>query len=700
MSADHSAGDREDGIMLGRLAVKYGLLTADQVRSALKAQKNLVAKGNRMPLGKLLVEMGLLSELQLEALLQIQRFLKQRREEKHFLDFAVSKGHLLPQEEKRALKRQLALFRSDRRVRPIDEILLKEGILSESSLETLRKEFALFKGEQKKAPEKAREEDAHKDATNLRAPSPFNLEELERIFQVQVSSDRLEATLTWNKRPPESLDPRHLEQFIANQGIREGLVDLDTVVTLLTTHRTPRGKVRVARGVPPKPGRDAVIRYHFETDPLQVGRIKEGGAIDFRDRGEIPQVTEGTLLAEKIPPQPGTPGTDVFGDPIPPPDPLDLPLRCGRGAVFSEDGRRVYAETPGRPMVTADGKISVHPHLEIPGDVDLKTGHVVFDGHVTVHGAVTPGFKVKAASLSAREIHQGEVDCEGHVEVTGGIIGAVVRSAGDVKVRHTTGSRIRAAGNVVVESSVVDCTIETSGSFHLATGSVLSSNITAFESIDAFHIGSEKSKACHLTVGKDLFFKEKIESLRQTMRRLKTRSERYRKAGSKLRKSLDSMELTIGTIVQKQDRLNAKLRQLQEMLDTAESESLKLLEEEKAALQQRMEAAERELDALFRTHEKIKSKIAGLGEKHRELQDRFQEHRGEYRALVQWMKARRVRSQVTVRGTLAAGTVINGPSSRWQVTEPISRSVIKEQTLRDPVTGKTQKKMVPMPLET
>ncbi|SMC16382.1 hypothetical protein SAMN02746041_00057 [Desulfacinum hydrothermale DSM 13146] len=684
-------GDRDQALLLGKLAIKYGLASPEQVREALGRQKRLAAEGTRRPLGDILMEMGVLTPSQCQALIQIQQFLAFRQKERPFLDYAVSKGYLLPKDEKLALKKQMERFRKERRVLPIGQILVQEEILDPSALAQLEQEFL---GTVSPAVSPEEEKEAPPEQEGPAGVSPSVIEELEEFFEVRITQDKLEAVLVWSKRPEVSLDQSGLEALLHSRGIRAGIVDLSAVVETVQGQRTPKGSITIARGRPPKPGRNASIRYFFETDPLQVGRIKEGGAIDFRDRGRIPQVEEGTLLAEKIPPQPGTPGQDVFGNPVPPPKPMDVILRCGGGAVRSEDGTQVFAKTSGRPLVTADGKISVYPDLEIPGDVDLSTGHVVFDGHVHISGTVTTGFRVQAASVSANEVHHGEIEATGHVVIVGGIIGGRVTAGGPIKARHAMGSRIRAAGDVVVESSVVDSVIETSGACY--AGDVLSSDITAFEGIEALNAGSEKSRGCRLTIGHDPLSEEKLKHLRGLLEGLKKRSERLQRAESRLRQTLGKVELQMGAVVQRQDKMNGELRQLEAMLQANPDPAL---EEEKRGLQEQMVEAEAVVEQLFGTMEGVKEKIKELRQKRNELHRQHEGYREEYQHLVEWMKARPRTASIKVRGQIAAGSIVQSPTCQWKLPETLGRCLIREKPVKDAARGVTVRKLVPLPLE-
>ena len=46
----------------------------------------------------------------------------------------------------------------------------------------------------------------------------------------------------------------------------------------------------MAKGVLPQRGKDAQINFFFDRDPLKMGKIKDGGVIDFKEKGDIPQV--------------------------------------------------------------------------------------------------------------------------------------------------------------------------------------------------------------------------------------------------------------------------------------------------------------------------------------------------------------------------------------------------------------------------
>ncbi|MBW2330536.1 MAG: DUF342 domain-containing protein [Deltaproteobacteria bacterium] len=167
-----------------------------------------------------------------------------------------------------------------------------------------------------------------------------------------------------------------IKELVAMKGIKYGIVD-DTVIREYLKNRAIRKKPwKIAEGKAPEPARDAKVKYYFDTDPSKIGTLKKGGIIDFKERGEIPQVKKGDLIAEKIPGMEGKPGIDVLGNPVPVPKPKDIKLRCGKGAEKSEDALKVFAKVDGRPEISFDGKVLVLSELKISGDVGLETGHI------------------------------------------------------------------------------------------------------------------------------------------------------------------------------------------------------------------------------------------------------------------------------------------------------------------------------------
>ncbi|ROQ93273.1 DUF342 domain-containing protein [Desulfosoma caldarium] len=690
MAPEDKASPTKAQLVFGKLVIRYGLATKETVQKALKTQQALASAGEKKLLGEILVDMGVITPTQMKALLKLQRFFKLREQEKPLLHYAVTKGFLLPQEEKRALGRQMELFKRDRKFYSIEQVLYEENILDHGAIQALKDAFAASTAPPAEAVSLVCEAPETPPSTETFLSSE-RLQALEDVFDVVVSSDRLEASLVWSQKPPSNLTLAELRAFIEKRGICHGITLPSDIVPKILSRPGVKGSIVVARGDPPTPGRDASIQYHFDTDPLKVGRLRKGGSVDFRDRGEIPVVREGDLLAERIPPTPGTPGTDVFGHPIEPPKPLDIVLRAGKGALRSADGTQVFAARTGRPQISADGKISVHSELEIVGDVDLKTGHVVFDGDVKISGTITAGFRVKAASVTASEIHGGKILAEGNVMISGGVINASIHAEGQVKARHLAGSTVCACGDVAVSSSIVDSTVETSESLLAPTATVLSSQITAAGKMLLLHVGSEKSKACRLVVGEDPILKRKLSSLRDRMQKLKDRTLRFKNVETRQRKALSRTELAIGKMVQFQDRTLLEIRKLEEDGVAVKSASTRAHLEN---LHKAIQDTEPKVEKLFQVQDALKSSLVRVVDRRTQCARDLADLEEEVQGLMQWAKMKKDRPEIRVGGTVAAGTVIIAPESSWKAVESVQAVRILEKSIEDPQTGVVKKKVI------
>jgi uncharacterized protein (DUF342 family) len=217
-----------------------------------------------------------------------------------------------------------------------------------------------------------------------------------------------------------------------------------------------REKVAVAEGTKAINGNDSHIQYNFETDQSKL-KLKEGsnGRIDFKDTNIIQTVVQNQPLAVKIPAEQGTSGRTVTGKVIPARDGRDFPLPLGKNVHVGNDEMTIIADINGQ-VVISGGKINVEPIYTVQGDVNLKTGNIIFLGTVIINGNVEDGFSVKAAGNIEINgtIGKAELDAEGDIIVHQGIAG---KNSGTVKTGRSLWARfienaIVEAGNMVVVS--------------------------------------------------------------------------------------------------------------------------------------------------------------------------------------------------------------------------------------------------------
>ena len=303
---------------------------------------------------------------------------------------------------------------------------------------------------------------------------------MDRHFELTFSQDRSRAFLRVKASHSDLLSLPCIKYYLSWYRVTYGVIPDQKIKAWLTTANKHSAPLTVAHGLDPVHPVNGEIKYHFPTDFLHPGKINEDGSINFHDRGEIPFVKSGAFIAVKIMAEQGKPGIDVTGARIPVLEPEDRTFEAGPGTTLSEDGTKIYAAVDGQPHLDAMGKVTVNPELKIKGDLGFETGDVVFDGNVVVEGAVKEGFKVKGASLTAREIQGAEIDLTGDLNVSFGIVDTdLVNVKGSVQAKFVHNSKINAFGDLIIQREIMDSVILLSGACINTSGTIINSKISA-----------------------------------------------------------------------------------------------------------------------------------------------------------------------------------------------------------------------------
>jgi hypothetical protein len=666
-------------LVIGRLVVKYGYADEGQVREAIAFQAKEKQQGRETSLGEILVAKGMISPDQLKSALSVQELVDARRLDARFGSVAVQNGFAGEKDIDRALEEQKRLFKEKRIIRRIGDILVEAGTMSPEQKEGIL--------ERQKRP--AEGSPSGEPSRNAASAEPS------KGFEIAVSEDGLSASLSWKSELQARPGLDDIKAALAACGICYGLAD-DRSIDAILKGEQGNGPFKIAQGMAPAAGGAAIIRHHFNTDPLKVGEIKEGGTIDFRERGPVPQVKEGDLLAEKAFPDDGIPGVDIYGRGVAPPVSRDVKLRHGKGTRISEDGTKLYAAAEGRPELRADGKVYVFSDLEIDGNVDLKTGHVDFNGNVVVSGSVQSGFRVKGGSLTANEILKAEVETVGDVAVFGGIIGAKIRAGGNVRARYIHDADIEALGDIVVEKEIIETRIETSGICSLKKGHILSSQIQAKKGIEASQVGSDSSRQCLLTVGTNERARNEIERLKGSILAKKQEKKGLEGRVQELEREAQGIQSRVGVLAQQQDRalvnkrkLSAKMDEVRKLGAPDQADAVKKLLE---SLDQEIGETEKSLDAFLENQDKLAAHISTAQQESRRLDEEVAAMEDEIGSIAEWAQGDRGSPFVKVSGSIYQYTSVKGMYASMILPETHSRVTIKEIKART-ADGKAEWKM-------
>ena len=508
-------------------------------------------------------------------------------------------------------------------------------------------------------------------------------EEVQRHYELTLAEDKMSAALLPREAGAPSVPGASLRAFLKSKGVVHGVLPDADLAAYFSLEKKPDGPQIIASGTPPVPGKDATIVYHFTKDQ-KVGTVGAHGVIDFKDRGEIPFVKAGDLLMEKVPGTSGTPGCDIFGNGIPVAPPSDIKFLLGSGVELSDDKMKVFAKADGQPKLTLGGRLAVASDLIITGDVDLKSGHVEFEGDVKITGTIQSGFKVKGANIFAKEIMASEIIAKGNVTVAGGVIGAVIKAQGEVKAKYIKNGKISTFGDVLIEKEITDSNIDTSGACRLAKGKIIASELSAKQGIEAMDIGTDLSLPCKLAVGVDDHVEAEMDGIEKAIAR---RTERFDQMMQSLEgKEAQQQELhrKIAELAQVQDRALVEQRQLRSDLAAASPETRSELEARIQALGGRAVEAENALGDFFSSQDRLTLEMEDLQGQADQVQEDIEELKHEMDAIRHWAKSQKKAAVVKVLGTMVQGTVISGPHARSIMKENCRNVTFRELKNTDP----------------
>jgi hypothetical protein len=478
------------------------------------------------------------------------------------------------------------------------------------------------------------------------APSAFDKSRMREIREdgmiLLIQNDALKAFITKTKGFDASICLEDIKFFLEQNGIIYGIVDDQSIEAFIRDEKYTTTFLKVAEGLEPIDGTDAGVVYLFDRDYLKPGRFSEDGTIDFKERGDIPFVSAGDVLAEKIPPKEGKDGVSVYGEAIPKADAMDVTFVLGKGVRVSKDGLKVMADVNGNPRVSPGGEFSVNDAYYIEGDVDFNTGHVIFDKNVYITGSIKNGFRVEAINVVAKAVDGGIVKAQGDVLIQNGVTESVIEAKGNIKTGFMHRSKAACMGDMIVVKEIVDTEVLLEGTFEMNRGRVYSSSIKAKGGAKIYSIGSEKSGPSTITVGVSGYLEKKLQDMDARI--------------EKRRNFLETRILEKNKIQADLDIIENKIELLQKSLDKADVK-IHGLKNDKALLESRLKKANHDIlvcEKAIKTADQDKLSLKRLEQ------------------------ASPSKPILDVAGKILAGTKINGRDARLILSRTLSRTRIME----------------------
>ncbi|MBF0210975.1 MAG: DUF342 domain-containing protein [Desulfamplus sp.] len=660
---------------IGDILVAENILTEEQKDSIVidmtYSEKEDISKSISEPIGK--QSFGKVDSLENKILLnkRKQYFFRQRAVDKLFCKIAIDKNFATESEILQVLEEQLLDFTKDFEVRKIRDIMLSNGILSKEQADNIDSLIHI-------------KPDLSKQKENQSKKRVFTIGD-NKAFELSINNDDMEATIKLIGEMPKGMNADGLKYLLKTHNIIYGLEnDIDIELFLKRASEKKRDSFVIAKGRNPKYGRNASIKYFFEDENRRIGRELISGKFDYRDRGEIVIVSEGDILAQKIPSIPAIKGSTITGIEIPTPNPVDVNLSCGKGSMLSKDVLTVRATVRGRPDLTLGGKISVMHEKAVNGNVDFKTGNIIFGGDVNVTGTLLPGFSVTADNLTVTDIDSGEVNVENNIIVKNNIIGANIKSGGNLLVAHSMKKcTVSARGDVVIEKEIIDCTIITSGKVIISRGRIVASTIHAAKGIEAKEIGSNTSSPCNLFPGADDHANNAIGRLNQEIvssrKELESLDEAYKECEKRIFEQLNKLS----DMSRVQERMLAdKTSTLNERNRATSSAVKEHMNEKIGDIDKNIAKAERTLNKLFHEHEVNQNRLNSIQAKTKDCNVKIHDLINERNSFQKWYEdqkkvvLKKRYPGVVVNGVMFDGTQIKATHSAMKVNEDIRSSKI------------------------
>jgi len=318
---------------------------------------------------------------------------------------------------------------------------------------------------------------------------------------IKVTPDRMQAVLLLKPLPlGQSLPEQELlDRMLDEEGVCYGRLPhaFGQCLAKVSEENRPQRAV-VALGILPIKGRDAWLRFEMEIGPLP-GKILGNGEIDFRERNMFIGVNKDQLIAVKIPPTAGTPGRDIFGDPVTPEPGNDIVINISDDAAIDAATGEIRATRAGVLSKVSEGSVKVCSRQIIAQDVDFETGNINSNDALEIKGSIMPKFKVNAMGdiLVCGTIEKAQVKSGGNVVVLGGLIGDLseIQAKGDVDISIAEHGRISADGSVILRKSAFSSRLYACGDIHCDSSSrVIHTQLIASGSITTGRVGSDSAE--------------------------------------------------------------------------------------------------------------------------------------------------------------------------------------------------------------
>lgn len=687
------------GLTVGELAVKQALISAADLDKAVKMCADLENGHDAIP--EYLVAQALISQIDCEKLFAFARAMSARDQDIKFGNLAIQKRFITYPILELALEEQTVLFKNRKKYTLLGDILVDAGMLTPQQRDLIlieqkryspdNSESSVQSGDNRDNGTNSYDSSSHgaallqSNSQNSSHDSPNKSFAQSEVFpfgiRLIIKGDGNSAYLFKTDGFDKNMSIGQIKELLASRNIIHGIADNSLIRRFIDSDIFFTKPFKIAKGNAPIEGQNASIQYFFTKNRLKAGTIREDGTIDFRERGNIPQVEKGAVLAVKRSAVAGEVGKNIFNDTIRVLPIRDIRLKSGKGTMISPDKLKVVAAVAGHPKLGSDGTIYVYDTFVVQKDVDFETGNIDYQGDVTVRGCIQNGFTVKGNNVRASEADGATIIAQGDVIIEQGINESRISSQGSLSAKFIQKSIISCVGDVTTEKEVVESKIDCSGACDIK-GVIISSKIAAKMGLCARQIGMEKAPASTIRVGVDVFVNRTLDKLKKDIEEKKEVTERLTETIFGHQQEIDDAEGKIVRLIPIKERHEDERMDLLSAISSMDKrEDEEQLKEMKSEFN-RVVKSSKEIGRKIATyHERIRAVREAISETEQKIKENRAERERvlkEHDNLVEWLERNPGVAMVKVEGKIVAGTHIWGRYSEETLKSSVKAVVVKE----------------------
>jgi len=257
-----------------------------------------------------------------------------------------------------------------------------------------------------------------------------------------------------------------------------------------------------------------------------VGKLKDDGTIDYKERGSIKEVFEGDIVGQFVKGSEGKEGFTVYGQRM-------AVIKSVKGPA---PGKNLYVDSENQNVVRSlingfleikNNILDVNETLIIPSDIDYNTGNIEFSGNIEIRGKISDGFSVTSfGNITVHGIVEAaHLFSKNNMNLMSGVLskeGYKIQCMGNMYAKFIQSSDVFVKKDLIVDDFIYHSRVRCNGTIQVTqkTGVILGGVTTALKKIEANIAGNKSGLATELICGVDQELDDKIMVRKRELMRL------------------------------------------------------------------------------------------------------------------------------------------------------------------------------------